>query len=135
MAVVMLIGADAPLLEGLSQALVAAGHRPRSARTVEDAIELSAHEPPLVAVVDRALAAYDVRTLRLPLAAGGALVLYRDAASPEVPLSPAFGRAALADLTLPLERHRLVLLVGKVAARAEATGRGQRDTPPEHHLR
>jgi hypothetical protein len=44
-----------------------------------------------------------------------------------VTLSPTVQRAVLADLTLPLERNRLVALVQHVGQRAQATGRGRTD--------
>lgn len=135
MAVVLLIGSDAPLLEGLSQLLVSAGHAAQIARTVDDGVELALATPPLVAVVERAIAAVDSRTLRLPLASGGALLLFRHTTDGATELSPAFGRAALADLALPLERHRLVALVGRVAERAQAAGRGREGAPPERTAR
>jgi hypothetical protein len=39
----------------------------------------------------------------------------------------------MAELTLPLERHRLLALIQRVEERARVTGRGARgtDTPPE----
>ena len=131
MASILLIGTDAALLEGLAQSLVAAGHAPRIAGTVAEGAETAATDPPLVAVVERALAAVDSRALGLPLARGGALVLYRTGAGPAGRLAPAFGRAALADLSLPLERHRLLALIGRVEERARTTGGGPRHTPPE----
>ena len=47
------------------------------------------------------------------------------------PLLPALQRTVLADLTLPLERHRLGALVQSIAARAKTTGKAPRNTPPE----
>ena len=131
MASILLVGTDAALLEGLAQSLVAAGHAPRLAGTVAEGTELAASDPPLVAVVDRGLAALDSRVLGLPLSRGGALVLYRTSAAAAGTLAPAFVRAALADLSLPLERHRLLALIGRVEERARTTGRGPRETPPE----
>jgi DNA-binding NtrC family response regulator len=133
MSAVMLVGADAPLLEGLAQTLAAAGRTTRIAHSVDDALDLAADARPLVAVVDRALAARDTRALHLPLAPGGALVLFSSDAAPLAgDTGPQlFGRVVLADLSLPLERHRLVALIAKVASRVAATGRGRRDTPTE----
>jgi hypothetical protein len=39
----------------------------------------------------------------------------------------------MAELTLPLERHRLVALIQRMEERAQVTGRGRRgrDTPPD----
>jgi DNA-binding NtrC family response regulator len=132
MAYVMLVGEDAALLEGLAQSLAAQGHTPKVATTLAEARELATAQPPLVIVVDRALASSSgAELMRAPLAAGGARLLYRTAAAPLAPLLPALQRAVLADLTLPLERHRLAALVQSVGERARATGRASHHTPPE----
>jgi hypothetical protein len=86
-------------------------------------------------VVERGLAAADAAALRLPLAVGGATLLYRSGAepAPDDALSLAVQRLVMAELTLPLERHRLLALIQRVEERARVTGRGARgtDTPPE----
>lgn len=130
---VMLVGTDSALLEGLAQSLAALGHAPQVARSLAEARELTAGHPPLVLVVDRALASSaGAELLSAPLAAGGARLLYRTATSPLAPLLPALQRAVLADLTLPLERHRLAALVQSVGERARLAGRTvPRNTPPE----
>jgi DNA-binding NtrC family response regulator len=129
---VMLVGGDAALLEGLAQSLATQGHVPRVARTLVEARELSTAIPPLVLVVDRALASdAGAELLSTPLASGGARLLYRTASAPLAPLLPALQRAVLADLTLPLERHRLAALVQSVGERARLSGRTPRQTPPE----
>ena len=129
---VMLVGGDVALLEGLAQSLAALGHAPQVARSLAEARDLAGGQPPLVLVVDRALASSaGAELLSTPIAAGGARLLYRTAASPLAPLLPALQRAVLADLTLPLERHRLAALVQSVGERARLSGRAQRNTPPE----
>ncbi|MEJ7812132.1 MAG: hypothetical protein WKG32_17090 [Gemmatimonadaceae bacterium] len=132
MATILLVGTDEPLLEGVAQSLGAVGHGVRFAATFADAVEVALAERPIVAIVSHALAA-DARALGIPLAPGGALVLYRSGGASErtASLAPAVVRGALADLTLPLERHRLIALVAAVCERARATGRERRDTPPE----
>lgn len=134
MASILLVGTDAALLEGLAQSLVSAGHAPRLASSVDEGAEIAAADPPLVALIERRLAALDSRALGLPLARGGALLLYRPSPGHDGALAPAFGRAALADLTLPLERHRLLALVGRVEERARATGRTPLQPPPEQRM-
>jgi DNA-binding NtrC family response regulator len=132
MTYVMLIGSDVALLEGLAQSLAGLGHRPAVTSTLTEARELASAHPPLVLVVDRALASSaGAELLAVPIAAGGARLLYRAASMPPAPLLPALQRAVLADLTLPLERHRLAALVQSVGDRAQATGRTSRNTPPE----
>jgi hypothetical protein len=132
MTTILLLGMDAPLLEGLAQTLAAVGHRPRIATNTSEAADLAAAEPPLLAVVERELALAHADVLRLPLSPGGAYVFYRVSPDPVAPLPPNIQRVVLADLALPLERNRLVALVQHVAERVAATGRGSRNTPPEH---
>ena len=121
---ILLVGTDVPLLEGLAQSLAALGHSAAVASSLHEARELAAQRTPLVAVVSRELAAATSgEMLGISLAAGGALVLYRSVGAEAVTLPPTLQRAVLADLTLPLERNRLVALVQHVEDRAKATGR------------
>ena len=132
MATILLIGPDAPLLEGLAQTLAAVGHQPILANSIAEGIEHASAAPPMVGVVERGLAVASGEALRIPLAPGGTLVLYRPGTPAEPPLSPAYQRAVLADISLPLERHRLIALVQSVVDRARITGRDRHRTPPEH---
>ena len=121
---VLLVGGDVALLEGLAQSLAAQGHVPAVTAILAEAREIAMSDPPLALVVDRALASSSgAELLAIPLAAGGARLLYRAAAIPLAPLLPALQRSVLADLTLPLERHRLSALVQSLGERARATGR------------
>ena len=132
MTYVMLVGADVALLEGLAQSLATLGHRPVVAASLTDARDLAIVHPPLVLVADRALASSaGAELLAVPVAAGGARILYRAASVPPQPLLPALQRAVLADLTLPLERHRLSALCQSVGDRAKTTGKAPRTTPPD----
>ena len=129
---VLLVGSDVALLEGLAQSLGGLGHRTVVAHSLGEARDAAASRPPMVLVVDRSLAASaGAELVALPISAGGARVLYRAAASKPTQLLPALQRAVLADLTLPLERHRLAALVQSIRDRAKATGRAPRNTPPE----
>lgn len=131
MATILLIGDDSALLEGLAQLLASHGHASSVAQSLSDARHIAQRTPPLVAVVERGLVHGD-DTLGLPLQAGGATVLYRASGASNGVLPAALQRAILADLTLPLERNRLVALVQRVEERAAAAGRGpRRNTPPE----
>jgi len=128
---VLLVGPDAALIEGLSQSIAALGHAALVAHSLHEAQEIAATQLPIVAVVEKSMAAESTAgTLGIALAAGGALVLYHTSAHDPTILLPYLQRAVLADLTLPLERQRLVALVQHVAERVRATGR-RRDTPPE----
>ena len=129
---ILLVGTEVPLLEGLSQSFAALGFRPAVAQSLHEGRELVAHQEPLIAVVSRTLAeASGAETLSIPLAPGGALVLYRVAGAELITLSPTLQRAVMADLSLPLERNRLMALVQHVGERARAAGRGRGDEPPE----
>ncbi|HEY9515358.1 MAG TPA: hypothetical protein VIQ74_06705 [Gemmatimonadaceae bacterium] len=131
MATILLIGTDDALLEGLAQVLAASGHVPHIVATVADGMELALASAPLAVLVETRLAISEPDVFRTPLARGGALLLYRGDDSPPGVLPPAFQRLVLADLSLPLERHRMLALIQRMAERARATGR--RDAPPEHH--
>lgn len=127
----LLVGADAALLEGIAQALTAAGHQVQTAASMDEASFIAAAAPPLLAVVDRTLLASSGDTRALGLAPGGALVVFGD---PAAPLPGPVRRAVLAELRLPLERARLTALAAHVAARAHHTGRDAvTPTPAESH--
>jgi hypothetical protein len=136
MATVFLIGSNDPLLEGIAQTLAAAGHQPRICHALNDAHEMARTEPPLAAVIERTLAVDDPASLRIPVVPGGATLLFRSGAEaePTEPLPLPVQRLVMAELTLPLERHRLVALIQRMEERRQVTGRGRRghDTPPEH---
>lgn len=124
MSQLLFVGADAALLEGLSQSIAALGCVPVVVPTLHEAREHALLEAPLILVADRGMAvATGGEVLGIPLAPGGARVLYSGPNAARPMLSPALQRSVLADLVLPLERHRLAALVQHVDARARATGR------------
>jgi DNA-binding NtrC family response regulator len=127
MASIVVVGSNAALLEGVAQLLASAGHTVRLAPTLAEAAALQTDELPLVAVVERELLV--ARGATSPtLAAGGATVLYHMVEGDLPSLPTRVQRATLAEVSLPLERHRLLALVQNVVERQEATGR-QRPTP------
>lgn len=130
MASILIVGADGALLEGVTQLLAAAGHVVRLAPTLAEAAALPGDEPPLVALVQRGLLV--ARGAAAPaLAAGGATVVYHSADG-ELPSLPArVQRATLAEVSLPLERNRLLALVQNVVERQAATGRERRPPRPD----
>jgi DNA-binding NtrC family response regulator len=132
MATILLIGTNDALLEGLSQSLANAGHTARHARTAAHGVEIALAERPLVVLVEGASALTDPDALRIPLASGGAVLLCHTDGDEPCPLAPALQRLVLADLTLPLERNRLLALVHRLADRARVTGRetGPRPSGP-----
>ena len=126
---ILLVGTELPLLEGLAQTLAAQGFAPVVVQSLHEARESAATNAPLIVVASRALAAVaSAETLSIPLAPGGAMVLYRSVTTPLVTLPASVQRAVLADLSLPLERNRLMALVLHVGDRARVTGRGMQDT-------
>ncbi|MFL5581163.1 MAG: hypothetical protein ACJ8AO_12375 [Gemmatimonadaceae bacterium] len=133
MCTVLLVGSNTALLEGLAQTLASAGHRTLLTPGLPGAAEAARGERPLLVVVERHLAASESAELaRIPLAPGGRVVVYRDEEEERRSLSlpTAVQRVTLADLALPLERHRLIALVERVEGRATAAGRDRSDTPP-----
>jgi DNA-binding NtrC family response regulator len=129
---VLLVGEDSALLEGLAQSFAALGYAPYTAETLHEAREAAAAEPPLLAVIDRALAAEaSAGALAISLAPGGALVLYHGGVDNWPAISPTLQRSVMAELALPLERNRLMALAQHVGARVRVTGRANRPTPPE----
>ena len=127
---ILLVGSDSALLEGLAQSFAARGCAICVAAGLTEALEAVSANPPLVAVIERAMAiATPGKALALPLAPGGAIVLFHSSSDAEQPLVPTLQRTLLADLALPLERHRLFALVQRVTERAQAAGRRTPEAP------
>jgi DNA-binding NtrC family response regulator len=120
-ALVLVVGPDEALLEGVSQILTAAGYRTLVAADVPQGIESLGPDRPLMAVVHRDELMRNAAGLRIPLAPGGALLSFQtdDTVEPQLPF--ALKRATLAELRLPLERQRLLALLRHVETRAQAT--------------
>lgn len=131
----LVIGSDDALLEGLAQSLATAGHRVVACRSLEDAADLARRDAPVMVIVERSFMGpdADLQFARIPIANGGALVTYHGAEEgpAEVALSPAMARLQLADLELPLERARLVALAAHVTHRSRRVGRPTGVQPPE----
>lgn len=130
---VLLVGADSALLEGLAQSFAAQGYSPRVVLSLHDARESATASPPLLVLVDQELAGESsADAAAIALAPGGALMVYRTTEADRTLVPPALQRLVLAELTLPLERNRLLALAQHVHDRVLATGRtGPRHTPPE----
>jgi DNA-binding NtrC family response regulator len=128
---ILLVGSDAALLEGLAQTLAARGYAAAVAASVQEALDCASAQLPLVAVIERELAATAPGLVSsIPLVRGGALVAFHKRPDERAVLPLALQRAVLADLALPLERNRLLALVQHVEERARVTGRQRVDTPP-----
>jgi len=129
---VLLVGDDAALLEGLAQTFAAQGYAPRVVATLHEAREAASRDTPLLVIAEHDLAASaGAEALAIPVLPGGALMLYHARADQLAGISPAVQRLVLAELTLPLERNRLLALAQHVSDRVIATGRTGRRTPPE----
>lgn len=130
---ILLSGRNTALLEGLAQSLGRLGEV-RVAEALVDADELHGLVRPTLLVVAReALAAGTSRNPNLRSLVGGlpAVVAYHEAgdATPLTSLPPDVSRVVLADLELPLERHRLLALAEHLAGRARDRGTTP-GTPP-----
>jgi len=130
-ALIVVVGPDAALLEGVSQTLVAAGHRAVVASDVTEAIDSLGGERPLMVVIDCASLVTSGVAFRSSLAHGGAVIAFHcdDVESERLPFE--IKRAALAELRLPLERQRLLALARSVEARAHAAGKDSVDEARE----
>lgn len=124
---VILIGSDAALMEGLAQSFASQGMSPTVVGTVIEACEAAVDRAPIMVVVDRQTAVTAPgEALSVPMHAGGSLVLYRGGGERvEVETPTILRRLVMAELTLPLERKRLMSLALKARERAIATGRTQ----------
>jgi len=129
---VILVGTDDALLEGLAQSLAASGLTPHVVGTLYEACEVAADAAPIMVVIDRQTAARSGGdALSIQLAPGGSIVLYAGSAHDETIVTPSIlQRSVLAELSLPLERHRLVALATHVRERAITTGRDSVFHPP-----
>ena len=122
MALILVIGSDPALLEGVSQALGGAGHQVTVAHDVPEAMVSLQGLLPLVAIVNRDHLVNGLTGSAIPLAKGGALVTYRTSDEEHRNASFPARRAPLAELQLPLERKRLLALVKVVEDRARTCG-------------
>ena len=123
---ILLVGGNAALLEGLAQALANTGQRVFASHSLDDALELQARHPLVLTVAERSLVSESEPAksfLNGTIAGGGALVTYREAGDTSRALPALLARHVLADLVLPLERNRLVALAEHLATRARAVGR------------
>lgn len=134
MANVVLLGTDPALLEGIAQALAAAGHTPIVIDDQADLLTVARAEGTTVLVTERALLLAPDVIERLPATLGtNALIVFHTDAHTDATRDHAgsaavaqrLHRLVLADLCLPLERHRLVALVRCVEELAERAGRSQ----------
>lgn len=127
---VLIVGGDAAMREGVLQTLRASGVSGAGCETVPSAAEIAAEAPPLALVIDVKLSRVQEGAGRIPLLPGGAVILFREGISAAVPTQQVFGRSLVAELSLPLERARLMTLLQRIVARARITGRDRRAPEP-----
>ena len=123
MAMLLIVGTDTALIEGTSQTLTAAGHQLFFSQSLADALDSVGDLRPIVVLVERSAIDEIRMTLRVPLAEGGAFLVFHAEDAPAVPMPPRVQRATLAELELPLEAKRLLALVRYVETRAQIVGR------------
>ena len=129
---VILVGTNDALLEGLAQSFATRGLTPHVVGTLYEACEVAAEAAPIMVVIERGIAARSGGdALSIQLAPGGSLVLYADGADEGVATPAILQRSVLAELSLPLERNRLVALATHVRERAITTGRTAPSISPE----
>jgi hypothetical protein len=131
MALLLIVGTDTALIEGMSQTLTGAGHELMFAPGLAEAIEAVGDLRPLVVLVERSAIDEICSTLRIPLAEGGAILVFHPEDTVVPPLPHRLQRATLAELELPLERQRLLALVRYVEKRAFTVGRDETDNGVE----
>jgi hypothetical protein len=128
---ILVVGRDAALLEGVSQALATLSHPIKAAASLEEARDVAPAHGFDVAVVQRALLE---GTEPVPIRPGGVLLLFHAPGerTTRATLSPSLARLLLADVELPLERHRLVALIRATLLRMRSGDRPEssdRDAP------
>lgn len=123
MALLLVVGTDTALIEGTSQTLTAAAHQLFFAPSLADALDAVGDLRPIVVLVERSAIDEIRMTLRVPLAEGGAFLVFHGEDAPSAPMPPRVQRATLAELELPLETKRLLALVRYVETRAQIVGR------------
>jgi hypothetical protein len=121
MTALLLVGTDNALIEGIAQTLPA-DHQLFFAPSLADALDTVGDTRPLVVLVERSAIDEIRMTLRIPLAPGGAFIVFRGENTTPAPLPGGVQRVTLAELELPLERQRLLALIRYVGNRAQTVG-------------
>jgi DNA-binding NtrC family response regulator len=134
-ALILVVGPDAAVLEGLSQTLVGAGHHVHLAGDISEAILGLGDSRPMVAVIDSDELMRGGLGLRGSLAAGGAIIAFHCDEADAIRLPFELRRATLAELQLPLERQRLLALVKFVDSRARTARKDPQDDALDPELR
>ncbi len=127
---VLIVGGDPAVQEGVLQSVRAGGLAAEWCPDLSCALDAVEESSPVALVVQAALAA-EVSELRsFAPTSGGAVILFHDSPGARSPSAQSFGRSVIAEMTLPLERARLVALLTHIVARARHTGRDRRSPEP-----
>jgi len=132
---VLAVGGDEVVLEGIVQTLVASGFRVRHSADAADAADAAAEEAPLLMLVSSRLDGRLAELMRLPRQARGAVVLWHSSRERRAVMAPWLQRGVLAELELPLERARLLALSRFVLDRYVEAGRGENGDSHSHEAR
>jgi hypothetical protein len=122
MTALLLVGTDNALIEGVAQTLAAPDHQLFFAPSLADALDTVGDTRPIVVLVERSAIDEIRMTLRIPLAPGGAFIVFHGESTTPAPLPGGVQRVTLAELELPLERERLLALIRYVGNRAQTVG-------------
>lgn len=127
MASILVVGPDVALIEGVAQTLTGAGNQVVVAKDIPEALETLHGMHPLIALVNCPELVARGAMLHSVVAHGGAVLAFHCDEDEEI-LPFRVKRTTLAELTLPLERQRLLALVKYIEARARAAGRDADET-------
>src|SRR5512141_2675763 len=103
MTLVIIVGTNTPLIEGVAQILRARDHQVFFSPNLAQALDTAGELRPLVVLVERSAIDEIRMTLRVPLAPRGAFIVFHGEDATPVALPHRVQRATLAELELPLE--------------------------------
>jgi hypothetical protein len=127
---VLIVGGDPAVQEGVLQSIRAAGLSAEVCPDLSCARDSLEEVSPLALVVHETLASAVSELRHSAPSASSAVILFRDGTGTRTPFTQSFGRSVIAELTLPLERARLVALLTHIVMRARQTGRDKRSPEP-----
>lgn len=120
MTALLIVGTNTTLIEGIAQILSDTDHQLFFAPSLADSLDTVRDTRPFVVLVERSAIDEIRMTLRIPLAPGGAFIVFHGENTIPSPLPGGVQRVTLAELELPLERQRLLALIRYVENRAQA---------------
>lgn len=135
MSLLLLIGVEEAMAEGLVQGLAGQGHNVVAVESARDASDALASADTLATLL--LLPCHGAQDPALALVApSSAIVLYRTQADePPCERPSPIARRVVAELMLPLERLRLAKLLDYFGERARLRGERDSEPPPEQVLR